>query len=46
MGALRRHKGSIVLVCHISNPYGATHYILSLYKLLKGNDLKVVVLDE
>lgn len=41
-----RHKESIVLVNHVSNPYGATHYILSLFKLLKNKGVKVCLLDE
>jgi hypothetical protein len=40
------HKGSIVLVNHVSNPYGATHYLLSLFKLLKNEGIKVCLLDE
>ena len=40
------HKGSIVLVNHVSNPYGATHYLLSLFKLLKNEGVKVCLLDE
>jgi hypothetical protein len=41
-----KHKGSIVLVNHVSNPYGATHYLLSLFKLLKKEGVKVCLLDE
>jgi hypothetical protein len=40
------HKESIVLVNHVSNPYGATHYLLSLFKLLKNKGIKVCFLDE
>ena len=40
------HEKSIVLVNHVSNPYGATHYLLSLYLLLKKQGLKVCILDE
>jgi hypothetical protein len=40
------HKESIVLVNHVSNPYGATHYLLSLFKLLKKEGVKVCLLDE
>jgi len=40
------HKGSIVLVNHVSNPYGATHYLLSLFRLLKNKGFKVCLLDE
>ena len=41
-----KHKESIVLVNHMSNPYGATHYLLSLFKLLKNKGAKVCLLDE
>jgi hypothetical protein len=41
-----RHKESIVLVNHVSNPYGATHYLLNLFKLLKSKGVKVCLLDE
>jgi hypothetical protein len=44
--AYENHKGSIVLVNHVSNPYGATHYLLSLFKLLKNEGFKVCLLDE
>jgi len=44
--AYENHKGSIVLVNHVSNPYGATHYLLSLFKLLKNKGVKVCLLDE
>jgi hypothetical protein len=44
--AYENHKGSIVLVNHMSNPYGATHYLLSLFKLLKNKGFKVCLLDE
>jgi len=44
--AYEKHKGSIVLVNHVSNPYGATHYLLSLFKLLKNKGIKVCFLDE
>jgi hypothetical protein len=44
--AYKNHKGSIVLVNHVSNPYGATHYLLSLFKLLKNKGFKVCLLDE
>ena len=40
------HKKLIVLVNHVSNPYGATHYLLSLFKLLKKEGVKVCLLDE
>jgi hypothetical protein len=40
------HKNSIVLVNHVSNPYGATNYLLSLFKILKSKGLKVCLLDE
>jgi hypothetical protein len=40
------HKNSIVLVNHVSNPYGATNYLLSLFKILKNKGLKVCLLDE
>ena len=41
-----KFKGSVALVNHVSNPYGATHYILSLFKLLKNKGIKVCLLDE
>jgi hypothetical protein len=44
--AYKNHKGSIVLVNHVSNPYGATHYLLNLFKLLKNKGIKVCLLDE
>jgi hypothetical protein len=40
------HKGSIVLVNHVSNPYGATNYLLSIFKILKNEGVKVCLLDE
>ena len=40
------HKGSIVLVNHVSNPYGATNYLLSIFKILKSKGFKVCLLDE
>jgi hypothetical protein len=44
--ACKKHKGSIVLVNHVSNPYGATNYLLNLFKILKSEGLKVCLLDE
>jgi len=44
--AYKNHTGSIVLVNHVSNPYGATHYLLNLFKLLKNKGVKVCLLDE
>jgi hypothetical protein len=41
-----KHKGSIILVNHVSNPYGATNYLLSLFKILKSKGIKVCFLDE
>jgi hypothetical protein len=41
-----KHKDSIILVNHVSNPYGATNYLLSLFKILKSKGIKVCFLDE
>lgn len=42
----KKHSNSIVLVNHASNPYGATNYLLNLFKLLKKKDISVCFLDE
>jgi hypothetical protein len=44
--AYENHKQSIVLVNHVSNPYGATNYLLSIFKILKNKGVKVCLLDE
>lgn len=40
------YKNSIVLVNHMSNPYGATNYLFNLFKILKNYGEKVCILDE
>lgn len=42
----KKHKNAILLVNHDSVPYGATHYLFTLYNILKSNGLDCCVLDE
>jgi len=39
-------KSSLVFVNHDSNPYGATHYLFSLFNILKSKGVKCCILDE